>query len=228
MSFEFLPNYEYTLFYYTDINNQQNSILPSQINSEFNVNISQNTYFYIQYTDDNYILTTSNIVYVSLTVPILNVLSYTDGKLKMNTIFDGSCNALYKNNNIVSDTVDVNNITVDASSGDTFVYGITPSILSNSIYIPITPIAKLNCVIKNDNNGTYNINTIVHYNGLILSGKTQFIITDNNDILIKVVNVTQHIQFISIQTNTNNILYIKTRITYDSTYIESQSIAIVK
>ena len=199
-----------------------------QNNQTFFVNgIVEDTQFYLQYIDND-ILTKSNIVDVCLTPPVLTFTSYVDGKLNINMEYLGSYNLLYKNYIEVSDTMNINSFIVDATNGDSFCYGIKSSLLSNVIKIPIAPRVRLNSVVHNVLINKYDINFVVYYDDTIIENQTYFIISDKNGDIIQTILDIKRMQFLTIQTNSRNILNIRTRFKCGLSYIDSVDVKILK
>ena len=216
------------LMYKYTSSDQWNTMQLSQNNKTIKITgIAKDTEFYLQYVDNN-ILSKSNILCVKLTPPILSFISYIDGKLKLNADYSGSNNLLYKNYIPISDTADINSLIIDASKGDTFSYGIKPSLLSDVIKIPVSPRVKFNNFVHYKSNNTYNINFVVYYDDNIIENKTEFIISDIKGNIIQTISNIKRMQFLTIQTKTRSILKIRTRINYDNSYIDSDDIKIVK
>lgn len=189
--------------------------------------IVEDTKFFLQYIDND-ILTKSNILDICLTPPVLTFTSYIDGKLNINMEYLGLYNLLYKNYIAVSDTMDINRLVVDAKNGDSFSYGIKPSLLSNVIKIPIAPRVRLNSVVHNVLNNNYDINFVVYYDDTIIENQTCFIISDKNGDIIKTIIDIKRMQFLTINTNSRNILNIRTRFKCGLSYIDSVDIKILK
>jgi hypothetical protein len=200
----------------------------SSNNKTFKINgITQDTQFYLQYIDND-ILTKSNIIDVNLKTPVLTFTSYIDGKLKLNIEYTGSDNLLYKNYIPISGIEDISSIIVDANKGDSFTYGIKPSLLSNIIKIPITPRVRLNNVIHNESDNTYNINFIVYYDETIIENQTEFIISDTSGNIIQKISNIQRMQFLTINTKSRRVLNIRTRFMCGSLHIDSADVKILK
>jgi hypothetical protein len=154
-------------------------------NNNFKIyNITQDSLFYLQYIDNN-IFTKSNILSVSLVPPNLTFTSYTNGKITLVINNNSPGNMLYKNNIALPNTSDITNITIDATSGDTFSYGIYPSVLSSIIKIPCSPRVKLNNVVQNDVTDNYNINIVVYYDDIIIEGLIKFVVSDIDDNIVQ-------------------------------------------
>lgn len=200
----------------------------SQNNKTINVDgITQDTQFYLQYIDND-VLTKSNILNVSLTPPVLTFTSYIGGKLILNMKYRGSDNLLYKNYIPIANTIDINNTIIDANKGDSFSYGIMPSLLSNVIKIPIPPRVRLNSVVHNASNNTYSINFVVYYDDNIIENKNQFIITDITGSTIQTITSIKRMQFLTIQADSRKILNIRTRFNCGHLYIDSSEVKIIK
>jgi hypothetical protein len=197
-------------------------------NKNFKIyNITQESLFYLQYIDNN-IFTKSNILSVSLVPPNLTLTSYTNGKITLVMNNNSPGNMLYKNNIAVPNTTDITNITIDATSGDTFCYGIYPSVLSSIIKIPCSPRVKLNNVVQNDVTDNYNINIVVYYDDVIFEGLIKFVVSDIDDNIVQIITCTSRMMFVTIVTTSLKLLNIKTRINYDDLYIDSPSVKISK
>jgi len=217
-----------SLIYKYESSDEWTSMQLSQNNKTININgITQDTQFYLQYID-NEIFTKSNILDVKLTPPVLSFTSYIDGKISLNMEFSGSNNVLYKNFIPISDTTDITSIIVDAHKGDSFSYGIKPSLFSNIIKIPIAPRVRLNSVVHNDSNNTYNINFVVYYDDNIIENKTIFIISDTTGNIIETISNIKRMQFLTIQTTSRKILNIRSRFNCGLMYIESADVKILK
>ena len=200
----------------------------SQNNKTINVDgITQDTQFYLQYIDND-VLTKSNILNVSLTPPVLTFTSYIGGKLILNMKYRGSDNLLYKNYIPIANTIDINNTIIDANKGDSFSYGIMPSLLSNVIKIPIPPRVRWNSVVHNASNNTYSINFVVYYDDNIIENKNQFIITDITGSTIQTITSIKRMQFLTIQADSRKILNIRTRFNCGHLYIDSSEVKIIK
>lgn len=154
--------------------------------------------------------------------------SYTNGKITLVMNNNSPGNMLYKNNIALPNTSDIQNITIDATSGDTFSYGIYPSILSSIIKIPCSPRVKLNNVVQNDVTNNYNINIVVYYDYIILDGKITFVVSDIDDNIVQIITCTNRMMFVTIVTTSLKLLNIKTRINYGDLYIDSPSVKISK
>ena len=124
--------------------------------------------------------------------------------------------------------MNINRLVVDAKNGDSFSYGIKPSLLSNVIKIPIAPRVRLNSVVHNVLNNNYDINFVVYYDDTIIENQTCFIISDKNGDIIQTILDIKRMQFLTIQTNTRNILNIRTRFKCGLSYIDSVDIKILK
>lgn len=217
-----------SLIYKYDSSDEWNSMQLLKNNNTILINgIVEDTKFYLQYID-NEILTKTNILDVCLRPPVLSLISYVNGKLNINMEYLGNYNLLYKNYIPISDTNDVNSLIVDAKNGDSFSYGIKPSLLSNVIKIPIAPRVRLNSVVHNVSNNTYNINFVVYYDDTIIENKTEFIISDKNGNTIQTIVDIKRMQFLTIQTKSRNILNIRTRFNCGLSYIDSVDVKILK